>query len=730
MMRCLQEKNPTHSLVTTFHFLRSLTVASWLMGVVVSEGSEPIDFDRQIIPLITKLGCNAGSCHGAASGRGNLKLSLFGSEPSSDFYAFVTEYEGRRIDREQPQQSLLLRKPLGELNHGGGKLIEEGDPAHRLIKKWLESSLTRVETGDVHELICYPPRVLSPDANTSTSLQFVAIDDAGRKMDVTELVQLSSRDSATVLIDHERRTVRSSRPGIHTVLARYRNVVLPVEIVVPFAHSETDAGSVDPSVTTESLGGNFIDQEIEKVLQTLRLQAYPPAEDGVFIRRVTLDLIGRLPSRDEYDRYLGDRSTEKKFRLIDQLLHSDEYVEFWTFRWSQWLRIRSIPNEPEVLFAYTSWIREQIVTDRSLKSWIQDLLLATGDSHQVGPAGFARMVDGPRMQAELVSELFLGAKLGCANCHNHPLDRWTQDDYHGLAAIFARMERGRVVQAGTRGEVIHPRTGEAAIPKIPGVRWMTLEEQPLQSFVGWLTEGNRLLPRALVNRAWAAVMEKGLIEPINEMGDSNPSTHSVLLNRLADWMPQQNYSWRAILRKIVSSDAYGRSHLRESDFHLADYFVGRKSRALLPEVLMDAVSDVTQLPDQQLKPYERAISITDQSFHTPTLLILGRCPKIGACDIPSTTGSLVAQLHKLNGGWINDKIAAKEGRLHQMLASSLAPMEIIEDFYRRALSRSPDEDELAYWSEQLRGVSLEERALVLEDIVWSILNSAQFQSIE
>jgi hypothetical protein len=233
-----------------------------------------------------------------------------------------------------------------------------------------------------------------------------------------------------------------------------------------------------------------------------------------------------------------------------------------------------------------------------------------------------------------------------------------------------------------------------------------------------------------VNRAWAAVMEKGLIEPINEMGDSNPSTHSVLLNRLADWMPQQNYSWRAILRKIVSSDAYGRSHLRESDFHLADYYVGRKSRALLPEVLMDAVSDVTQLPDQQLKPYERAISITDQSFHTPTFLILGRCPKIGACDIPSTTGSLVAQLHKLNGGWINDKIAAKEGRLHQMLASSLAPMEIIEDFYRRALSRSPDEDELAYWSEQLRGVSLEERALVLEDIVWSILNSAQFQSIE
>ncbi|MBU6174732.1 MAG: DUF1549 domain-containing protein, partial [Planctomycetes bacterium] len=469
---------------------------------------------------------------------------------------------------------------------------------------------------------------------------------------------------------------------------------------------------------------------IEHVLETLRLRAKPPAEDGVFIRRIALDLVGRLPSREEYDRYLSDPSPDKKFRLIDQLLDSDEYVDFWTFRWSKWLRIHSIPNEPEVVSTYANWIREQIRTDRSMKSWIQDLLLATGDSHRVGPAGFARMVDGPRMQAELVSELFLGAKLSCANCHNHPLARWTQDDYHGLAAIFAKMERGRVVQAGTRGEVIHPRTGEVAVPKIPGVRSIAIEEQPLSSFVEWLTGENRLLSRALVNRAWAAVMDRGLIEPINEMGDSNPSTHPILLERLAESMQHQDYSWRAILRQIVSSDAYGRSGLRESDSHLADYYVGRKSRALLPEVLMDAVSDITQLPDQQLKPYKRAISITDQSFQSPTLLILGRCQRLFNCDIPSTTGSLVAQLHKLNGDWINHKIASKEGRLHQMLASSLAPLDIIEDFYKRALAGSPHEDEMLYWSQQLSDVALEERSSVLEDILWSILNSPKFQSIE
>jgi hypothetical protein len=383
-----------------------------------------------------------------------------------------------------------------------------------------------------------------------------------------------------------------------------------------------------------------------------------------------------------------------------------------------------------IVAVYSGWLRRELQSGTGLDDVGRQLLTSMGDSHEVGPANFGRMVADARGQAELVGQFFLGVRLGCANCHNHPLDKWTQDDYHGLAAVFARLERGREVKVTARGAVTNLRTNEPAVPRIPGVRDLSFDRDPREEVAAWLTSSeNRQFPKATVNRLWRALFGRGLAEPVDDLRDTNPATHPALLERLADDFVSHGYQIRHTLRRIALSQTYGSSgKATGSNAADAQFYSHACRRPLEPEVLVDAIADVTAVPEEF--PGEpdgtRAISVIDPQTPSPSLDVLGRCSRAGGCDDAPAKASLPAQLHLLNGELINRKLTDPKGRLQRRIAENRTNAEIVEEFYLRALCRFPDERELSAWQKLLESDNALVRRQKLEDFVWSLLNSRQF----
>ncbi|HJS08302.1 MAG TPA: DUF1549 and DUF1553 domain-containing protein, partial [Pirellulales bacterium] len=538
----------------------------------------------------------------------------------------------------------------------------------------------------------------------------------------------TAADPASIELDSDRNIAKVLRGGQYIVHARFLDRVVPIDIKLPVFEKPIDLAG-EPRV-------NFIDDEVLKKLSLLRITPAPAADDETYLRRVSLALTGKLPTREEIEQYLVDRAADKRDRLVDRLVKSDAFTDYWTFRFATLLRIRALPNERVTARVYHNWLSEQIRSHVPLDRVARELLTSTGDSHVVGPANFARMSLDARAEAELVSQVFLGARLGCANCHNHPLDRWTQDDYHGLAAIFAKVERGQNVMLTSRGAVTNPRTGEPAIPKLPGDRNLDADEiaDCRVEFAGWLTEPeNPYFARAIVNRLWQAMLGRGLVEPVDDLRTTNPATHPELLDKLAADFIEHGFDFRHTLRLIALSETFRRGEPTSATDHFRfvdDRFYSQALRKPLEaEVLADAISDVTDVFD----PYgdeplgTRAVSLFDPATPAASLDILGRRSREASCDgIATSGGGLPARLHQLNGELVNRKIASEDGCVHHHITSGSSNRAVIEDFYLRALSRWPIEIELNYWETQLDGFDGRERKLRIEDFVWSLLNGDEF----
>lgn len=690
----------------------------------------PPDFASEIMPIFTKSSCNAGACHGAAAGRGGLHLSLFGSDPAADYESIVLALEGRRINLAKPQASLLLKKGTGYIDHGGDAALDVDGPSARQLLNWIAAGAPRGPGRKLTELQIAPASRWAESVPARFPLRASARFDALPAQDVTQLVVLTADDPASIQIETqgEQTSIIVKRRGRHIVTARFLDQVVPLVFVVPFSETPVDL--------TQQPRANFIDEHVLAALTKLRLPVSPPAGDATFLRRIRLDLTGRLPEPDEIQSYLRSAVADKRAQLVDRLLASDEFADYWTLRFARQLRLHSLPGEPEVARTYAAWIRQQIVARTPLNVWSRELLTATGDSHQIGPASFPRMVNDARGQAELVGEFFLGARLGCANCHNHPLDRWTQDDYHGLAAVFARLERGRQVKLTARGEVTNLRTGEPATPRIPGQRDLADQSEAFVSAADWLTsDDNRLFARATVNRLWQAMFGRGLVEPVDDLRDTNPATHPELLDELARDFVANNYSIRNTLRRIALSTTYARSgqilpgtatepgNARDDRFYSHSF-----RRPLSAEVLADAVADVTGVPNdfQNERPGTRAVQVVDSLSPAPALDILGRCSRTAGCGGQPASGGLPAQLHLLNGDLLNRPLIAKEGRLQKLLVAGKTAEELVQEFYLRGLGREPTTHELASWREKLQSQDPQERGQRYEDFVWSLLNSREF----
>ena len=699
--------------------LYALLIASVLISDI-----PPVDFDSQVLPVLTHSGCNAGACHGAAAGRGGFHLSLFGSDPDADYSAIVHFAEGRRVNLSEASKSLVLTKPLGILDHGGGTILDDNSLSVAVLRRWLEEGAKRGKEKQLKQLRVVPVEAIAEQLGESIPLKAYAQFSDGGEIDVTEWTIFHSTDPASIEIKESPARAVCYRPGKHLVTARFWNTIVPMSVLLPY---QTDR----KLVLQPARPSGFVDAEIESQLEKLGLVGTSVTDDNSFLRRLRLDLTGRLPTLEEQREFQVSSVADRRKQKIDQLLESAEFSEFWSLRLARLFRLSGSQEEPQAAAAYGQWIRSSLESRRPYHEMIREMLTATGDSHIVGASNFTRTTKDARAHAELVGSVFMGTRIQCANCHNHPFASWTQDDYHGLAAIFSRLERGRFVQVKKMGAVTNLRTGEAASPRIPGQRDLDDADTALGQFANWLLQKeNPHFAKATVNWLWDAMMGRGLVAGVDDFRETNPPSHARLLELLAEDFVDHRYDLRRTLGWIAKSDAYARSRGNQSNARELEVWYGAAiTRPLMPEVLLDAIEDVL-LPSEfrQSQKKKRAIEILDPAIPFPDLEALGRCSRSDACPSPSQQQGLASKLLVINGALLNRRIADREGRLQRAIADHKSAEEILLEFYERALSKRPLETQMAIWLGELKGMSREGQARWLEDFVWSVLSSYEFAS--
>ena len=708
---------------------------SFANNFAASKASDRVDFENDLIPIFTKFGCNAGACHGSAAGRGEFKLSLFGGNPQADYKAIVRQLAGRRINLMHPEESLVILKPTAQTSHGGSQVLDENGEGARLLRNWIQQGASYETLRRLERVEISPQKQVITNLKNPIQLQAKAYFSDATTEDVTRWTVFTPEDSSAVEIDVSTAIAKVLRRGRHIILARYLTEVVPIEFIAPLneapiqnTYEKSETPAVPESVDTS------IDTKIVKLLSTLRLPVSPAADDATFLRRVTLDLTGYLPTPDAVTAFLADPDTKKRETLVDTLLQSDKFNAYWTLQLAKLLRIGAEEKNTQGASVYHQWLSEQIREGVGYDQMARSVILATGDSHEVGPANFYRTVDGPGEQAEFMSELFMGARLRCANCHNHPLDKWTQDDYHGLAAIFAKIEAdGQIIKVKSAGEVIHPATREKAVPRIPGDQFLPADVADGRvALADWLTSSdNPYFAKAIVNRLWKAMMGRGLVEPVDDFRSTNPATHPELLTELSDDFAAHGYDLRRTLKRIALSEAYARSANTLPKNKADDRFYSHAlQKPLTPEVLADAISDVLGIPDTYGDEPEgtRAVSLFNPNTESEALDILGRCGRETSCESATeTTDGLQRKLHLFNGDLLNARIGVPGSRLDKLMLEGKSPMEILDEFYLAALSRHPTETEKQFWEEHIDvSASANSQRAVLEDMVWSLLTCNEF----
>jgi len=721
--------------------LLMLTLEGEIEPGTANEHPTSISFDRQVLPSLTQHGCNAGACHGAATGRGEFALSLFGSDPDADYEAIVHAYQGRRIRIGDPESSLLVAKPTLRVDHGGEQVLDpEGAAAQRLIA-WIAQGAPRGERRELQSLDLLAERT-STEATTNTAtesryrLQAMARFSDGSIQEVTPWTHFVVDAAQAARWEPDTSTVVLGQPGFHPIVARYMHRVAPLLLVEPYAAKELHANAVrleDERNTRESKGlapdeSHGIDQQLQLRWDSARVRPAATAEEFQWLRRVCLDLTGRLPTLEQLESFRGDTREDKRAQWVDRLMQTQAFEDYWTYRVARWFGLRGLANEPNATMAYGQWIRDGVARDRSLRDMAREALLSSGDSHEVGAANFARMASDARTHAELVASVFMGTRLQCAQCHNHPLDRWTRDDYHGLAAVFAGVERGRQVRVDGMGHVTNPRTQQPAIPRIPGVRNVHSPERGLEAFSEWLLDAeNPHFAKGIANRLWQALMGRGLVDPIDDFRETNPASHPELLDALAYQFTASNHRLRPILKTIALSRGYALGTAPDLATVDERFFAQRISKSLPPEVLFDAIHDALGTAPKEAfdATATRAVQLLDPLSPQPSLDALGRCNRQTACDASTTAFGLARQLHWLNGPLVNDALHSGNTFFDVMLREGSPDAEILEHGYLRAYARPPSPEELGYWEAVIPSQPAE-RIAWYQDWMWSVLSSSEF----
>jgi hypothetical protein len=699
--------------------------------------SGEVNFELDVLPILTAKGCNAGACHGKSRGQNGFALSLLGFDPEFDFTAIVKEAHGRRVFPAAPDNSLLLRKASLAMPHGGGLRLPTDSPEYETVRRWINGGLPR-STANAPALVrisIEPPEHIMA-AGTSEQLRVLAHYSDGSVRDVTRLTDFQSSEAGVVTIDGGLVTA-GTLPGESTLMARYMNHIATWNTAIPLA------STVDPEFYARLPRQNFIDGHVWDKLAKLGLEPSPPASDGTFLRRAYLDVIGRLPTPDEARAFLASTAPNKRAELVDGLLDRPEYVDFWANKWADLLRPNPYRVGIKPTMALDAWIRDQFRRNAPYDQFVRELLTAQGSTWRNGAATLFRDRRTPDEITPVVSQLFLGIRLECAKCHHHPFEAWAQEDFYSLAAYFARVtHKGEgisppisggeeIVYVAPSGSVTHPITGKTLEPRplFGEARAIAEGEDPRAAVAEWIASPkNPYFAQVAVNRVWADLMGRGLVDPVDDLRATNPPSNPALLAALGESFAADGYDFKKLLRTIMTSYAYGLSGetapRNVSDTRNYSRHLRQRLRA---EVLLDAMCDVTGVSEEfdGMPQDARSMEIWTHRVESLFLDAFGRPDANQDPPYERTSDTTVVQaLHLMNAPDLHKKVTSDQGRAAQLAVSDRTATQIVEELYLATYSRLPTAAELADVTPVIE--QNPNRRQATEDLMWALLNTPEF----
>jgi hypothetical protein len=701
----------------------------------------PVDFAAEVVPIFTRVGCNAGACHGKSTGQNGFRLSLLGSDPAHDYEGLAREGRGRRVFPAAPSLSLVLRKPTAALPHGGGKRLEVGSPEYRTIARWVAQGAPRsADPGAPAELTAVEvrPALRRLPSRATQQLRVVARRADGSEADVTRLARFETNAPDLAAVDGRGLVTALDGVGEAAVAARFGGLVGVARFVVP---STTSAPLWMPPPPR-----NLIDPHVFGRLRELGIAPSLPCTDAEFARRSSLDVCGVLPRPDEVEAFEADPDPDKRLRWVDRLLERPEYADRFAMLWSALLRnqrtLGSL-SQPGT-FAFHSWVREAIAENRPFDRFVAELLTARGDPARNPAVVWYRHAPTTEALADDTAQLFLGVRLQCARCHHHPSERWGQADYEGFAALFRRVGRKPGPDPVTPRVFLLPASQPqpgAPAPRVlggPPLDGLKPSEDPRQALADWLRHpDNPYFARAVVNRYWKHFFGRGLVEPEDDFRASNPATNPELLDALAADFVAQGYDLKRLVRTIATSRAYERSSApNEWNARDRQNFARFAPRRMPAEVLLDAIDTVTGAPRDfgALPPGTRAVQLPDEAFDTPGrfLDVFGRPKRETVCECErSSEANLSQSLYLLNSPEVEHAVRTPEGRAARWASDARPDAEKVAELYRVALSRPPTTDERAVCLAHLARRRFQGRLREgFEDLVWTLINTKEFQFVQ
>jgi hypothetical protein len=716
------------------------------LSSVAAESSRPLSFVNDIQPILTKAGCNAGACHAkAVTGQRGFRLSVLGFEPEEDYEAIVKQGKGRRVFPAAPEESLLITKGAAIVPHTGGKKIEPGSEHYQTLVRWIAEGMPYAQKDEpkLKDIVVEPARA-TMKVKTSLPLEVLARYSDGSSRDVTRLALFEANDRAMAEADERGLVKTLDIPGNVAVMVRFGGKVSVCSVSVPLG---APVDSLPPVK-------NFVDQHVFANLKQIGVPPSPLCDDSTFLRRISLDIGGRLPSLEETRAFLASKEPDKRDRAIEALLNSPDYADYFANKWTSLLKNQRAENaDITANFAFHAWMRDSLLANTRYDQIVRQILASTGTIVSNPPVAWYKRVKEPTTQLEDVAQLFLGVRMQCAQCHHHPFERWTQAEYYHLAAFFSQIGRKPTAIAGEdlifhkRGiaQTEHRKTRVMLKPAGLGEPEMNIsaDEDPRLALVDWMSKkDNPFFAKSLVNRYWKHFFKRGLVEPEDDLRDTNPPTNPDLFDALAKHFTESGYDLKSLVRVITQSHTYQLSS--EPNAHNAvdrQAFSHFYPKRMTAEVLLDSLDMVTGTKTDfaDLPPGTRAVSLPDNSYNraSPFLKVFGRPEGASVCECERVQSASLAQsLHLMNAPDVKAKLTASGGRADTLTKAELPEPKRIRELYLAAFAREPDAEEIRIAESHLlkprtdaQGKPLDSQRAKrngYEDLLWALLNTKEF----
>ena len=716
-----------------------------------TDENSKVSFRHDVMPVLSKAGCNGGGCHGALAGKGGFRLSLNAYDPATDYYNITRENRGRRIEFAAPATSLFVTKPTAAVRHKGGKVLHEKSEAYRILIQWIQHGVPGPSDNDpTIERFEISPTLSHLKKGQAQQLTARVFFSDGTERDVTQWARFASTDATVAEVNESTGLAKVIGYGDGAITAWYSGQIALARIRSPWPNIIPNAAY------SQAPRRNVIDDAVINLLRRLNLKPSPRSSDSEFIRRVHLDVVGMLPTPEATRAFLADTSETKRDELIESLLAQPEFIDYWTYRLSDLFLISGRKLRPDALKSYYQWLRGEMEKGTTWDKLVRQVISAKGDTMKNGATNFYSVHQDPETMAENVSQAFMSLSINCAKCHNHPLEKWTNDQYYSFANLFARVRAkgwggdarngngARTLFIADRGDLIQPRTGKPRPPAPLDGKSIESDspEDRREALAKWLTApDNPYFTRSIANRVWANFFGRGIVEPVDDLRVSNPASNEQLLEEIASHLVENNYDLKALMRLILQSETYQRtSEPLAENMEDQKYYSRYYPRRLMAEVLQDAITSVTQISPKYdqitlsdgstqgtdfYRDGTRALQLFDSSVTSYFLKTFGRNEREITCECErSNKPSMVQVLHLSNGDTLNSNLRSEKSCINVMIKQS--DEQIIEETYLLCLSRLPSDAERKRLSQIFDDSPEIERREAVEDLFWALMTSREF----